>query len=59
MEFLSCDGSEDEYRLQKTIRVHTGAWTFAFGKNIDKKSQRSQKLPWNVVEVSDRNWQRV
>ena len=55
MEFLSCDGSEDEYRLQKTIRVHTGAWTFAFGKNIDKKSQRSQKLPWNVVEVSDRN----
>lgn len=26
-------------KLSETV-VHTGAWTFAFGKNIDKKSQR-------------------
>lgn len=58
MEFLSCDGSEDEYRLQKTIRdwVHTGAWTFAFGKNIDKKVRGVRNFPgmlWRWVTGID------
>lgn len=31
-------------KLSETV-VHTGAWTFAFGKNIDKKVRGVRNFP--------------
>lgn len=42
-------------KLSETV-VHTGAWTFAFGKNIDKKVRGVRNFPgmlWRWVSGID------